>query len=245
MKPQTLRNLENLTALWRRMGSLQSRLSSGAVFERSVSWPHRSWFAPGTRLDPIDLEELAPLLLAGGGVFPVWGGGENTLAEWLSGAGCRVASKLTAMRLPEVEGEWHGSLDLAFERVVDPQAADVWTRTAAESFGYAIDGGVVRGLLNDQDIDLFIAGPPQGPTIGTGLLFETDGVVGIHMMGVSPEHRRGGVARHIMHELLSCAAQRSPREITLQASVMGGGLYRSLGFEPQLEIWNYEVGPSS
>ena len=245
MKRATLANLENLVSLWRRMGTTRSRLAGGAVVERSLSWPHRRWFAPGDRPSRSDWAELAPTLLESKGVFPVWGGGDSPLAEWLAGEGHRIGSKLMAMHLPEIRGSWRGSLDLALERVVDTETADVWTKVAAESFGYPIDVDVVHGLLGHRDIDLFVAGPAQGPTIGTGLLFEEKGVVGIHMMGVLPAHRRGGVARHIMHELLARAAARKPRVVTLQASVMGEGLYRSLGFEPQLEIWNYEIGASS
>ena len=245
MKPEDQENITNLTALWHCMGSTNSPLSSGAAVEQSFSWPHRLWIAPDVRLNESELGELRSFLAAAPtSVFPVWGGAENPLSSWLEREGYGVSFKQTAMHLPESQAEWPRSDDLVVKSVSDVSRSDEWTRVAAESFGYSIDPVVVRGLLGSPDLDLLVANRPDGETIGTALLLEQDRIVGIHMMGVLPDHRRAGVARQIFHELLRRAVSRRPADVVLQASVMGEGLYRSLGFASQFEIWNFGVGAS-
>lgn len=225
-------NLDNLTALWRALGAGSVPLASGARLSLSRSWPHRLW----CDVDRSDTGEERARLTAVAAAAPR----ELTLPRWrrapaaepepeFAAAGFAVAFRQTVMgaRLDELRRDAIEvpTLDLA------DGAADVaaWCDVAARSFGYAIDPAAVARLVGRDDTSLLLA-ERDGVAVGTGLLFATGEVAGLHMVGVPPEARRSGIAGAIMLRLCDEAARRGLSRVTLQASAMGEGLYRKLGF---------------
>nr|WP_277611068.1 GNAT family N-acetyltransferase [Microbulbifer celer] len=113
-----------------------------------------------------------------------------------------------------------------------------WVTVCSEAFGYRIDTAVIAGLAAHQDTRLWLA-EIDGVAVATALLFRTGEVTGVHQVGVPERFRGRGIARELMQALLARCQQSGAGRVTLQASEMGEGLYRQLGFTPQFPIFSY------
>lgn len=245
-------NIRNLTDLWKAMGARPIPASSGPLLHVSPRWPARLWFDVETQPTPSDARRLIeaarnaarPLTLPAwryGGTAPPHPQAQDTdLALTLSEEGFQVAFEQTLMVLP-LEN-WTSSApaesQLQLHRVERETAA--WAKTASRSFGYAVPPEVTDHLAQDPRATLLLA-RLEGRPVGTGLLYADDGTAGLHMLGVPPEARRKGIARMLMFRLLDEARMRGSAFATLQASSMGEGLYRELGFAPHGRILNFRL----
>jgi GNAT superfamily N-acetyltransferase len=128
--------------------------------------------------------------------------------------------------------------NLRFVEVSTSKEGTAWTKIAAESFGYAIPNAAIQKIIGLPKLNLILAFRDNVP-VATGLLFENKGVMGIHMVGVLPTHRRLGIAKELMYYLMMVAQKSNSAYATLQASAMGEPLYEALGFEKQFTITNF------
>jgi len=235
-------NLANLTSLWKSMGARSTEASDGAAVHTSTSWPHRLWVDELTRPSPgqaaamveISRRSSRPLVL------PVW---SDEWARELKAASHELSFEQTVMSLDLKHGADQLSevADTTLRRV--DGHTGTWARLASLAFGYTVDEAVTDRIVRAPGVSLVIA-EQSSRAVGTGLLYESDGTAGIHMVGVLPSARRRGVARKIMTHLLHQARSRGLRHGALQASPMGEGLYRELGFEPLGKILNFTVEPA-
>lgn len=233
-------NIDNLTHLWRSMGAHDHVTGAGHVLHASNDWPHRLWLDWGVAPDTAALAGL----LSGFGdaldayVFAVWGEGEVSVREVLHEQGLRLAFKQSAMVLRLSNEACAGVPDQGIRRVANPGDAATWACLASEAFGYSVPPGIVSAIMHAPGLGVYLAYAGDVP-VGTGLLFDSDGVSGIHMVGVSPAYRRRGIAIRLMHALIALARAAGSRYVTLQASALGEPLYLNLGFERRFEVCNF------
>ena len=247
-------NVRNLTELWTAMGARALEPATRPALHASELWPDRLWYEVDVRTTPSDARRLVAATLDAGRewVVPVWrrnvperaapGRGEDDdLVRELEGAGLEVGFEQTVMSL-DLAGwspESRGAADVTLG-VVGGSRADraSWADVASRSFGYTVPVAVVERLLAHPAARLLIASE-GGHAVGTGLVFGERGLAGLHMVGVLPEARRMGIARKIMRRLLDDAREHGFTLATLQASDMGEGLYRQLGFGAEGRISNF------
>ncbi|MGR7921871.1 GNAT family N-acetyltransferase [Zobellella denitrificans] len=227
-------NIDNLTALWRAMGSEPAGM---AGLQASRGWPHRFWFDWGHQpeLEGHELARLPPRAMV-----PVWTAG-SALERALTSQGFGLVLEQRAMHL-RLAGEGsrpEGGLRLS--RVLTPAQAECWAALCGRAFGYEVAAATVRRLLGAGGACLLLASREGGP-VATALLFHTGEVTGIHQVGVVPEHRGQGIAHELMLQLMALAREQGARYLTLQASAAGEGLYRRLGFAPRFSISSYRRG---
>ncbi|MBL1378495.1 GNAT family N-acetyltransferase [Zobellella iuensis] len=227
-------NIDNLTALWRAMGSEPGGM---AGLQASRGWPHRFWFDwdHQPELKGHELARLPPRAMV-----PVWTAG-SALERALTSQGFGLVLEQRAMHLA-VDGEGsrpEGGLRLS--RVLTPAQAECWAALCGRAFGYEVATATVRRLLGADGACLLLASREGGP-VATALLFHTGEVVGIHQVGVVPEHRGQGIAHELMLQLMALAREQGARYLTLQASAAGEGLYRRLGFVPRFSFSSYRRG---
>lgn len=232
-------NIENLTNLWRRMGATRRDLGKGIHLNVSDAWPHRRWLDWSVRPDEAQVRALCSAVRQDpAAVVPVWFADDSPLPARLRRVGFRVGFELTAMRRPRSSTHAGDSADMALIDVATESQANEWTRIASSSFGYTVSPQVVRSLIDLPGLEMFVA-TRDGESVGTALLFEDADAVGVHMLGVLPTHRRLGLARRIMNELLRRAGEAQADDVVLQASKAAEPLYRSLGFERQFSIAHF------
>lgn len=234
-------NIDNLTHLWRAMGSNDTPALDG--FQASTRWPHRHWFEFQQPLpaQPVLTDLLATL--PDRAIVPVWQAADQPndeakrLTTTLATQGFALALAQTAMILPAsaVSGDEAASADLQITDSDDPIA---WARTGSQAFGYEIDPAVIRQLAARADIRLMEARWQDRPA-ATALLHKTGDIIGIHQVGVTPDFQRRGIARVLMHQAMRAACRWQGRYLTLQASAAGLPLYQQLGFQRQGKICSF------
>lgn len=232
-------NIHNLTNFWKIIGFEKQVLHEDTVLFNSVDWPHRVWLAWDCHPKS---EEISALLARTNqispAIVPVWRETDVKLTKALLKNEFERSFKQTAMALPLTNEFKHTPTSLRFIEVATGEETVSWTSVAAQSFGYHIPASSIRKIVGLPNLKLILAFKESVP-VATGLLFEDSGVVGIHMVGVHPSHRRLGIAKELMYYLIRCAQKSEATHAALQASRMGEPLYEALGFEKQFVITSY------
>jgi GNAT superfamily N-acetyltransferase len=131
----------------------------------------------------------------------------------------------------------------------DDSALQQWCRTMAAGFeapasaDFAVK--VWHSLLRHADPNTTLAyiGWLDGKPVATSLLFLAAGVAGIYAVATIPEARRKGMGALMTQTPLMEARARGYKIGVLQASEMGLGVYRSLGFQEYCEMVSYRWQP--
>ncbi|WDE01124.1 GNAT family N-acetyltransferase [Thalassomonas actiniarum] len=256
-----LANLDNLTRLWQAMGTNSQVLSEHKAF-LSRSWPYRFWHEQAAVIQGRQVSQPPGKLnnlptLPGNTVIPVWpslNGAHKSLEQALIDADYIHSLELLAMALTVSEGignktgkaEKHNEAgELRLITCASQDEIKRWTQIGSGAFGYEIDVKVVQALAEDSKARVILAYEDRQP-VATALLFHSHyknaGITGIHQLGVAEKYRGRGIARRLMSALLTQSAADTDF-FCLQASIMGKGLYLSLGFKELFLINNYRKAP--
>ncbi len=131
------------------------------------------------------------------------------------------------------------------ERVTDLDALAHWCRVCCEGFG-------IPNFTAEDYFDLFRSlglapdlpwrhylGWLEGEPVATSSLFLSDGAAGIYNVATLPRARRRGFGAAMTATALGAAQAGGYPVAILQASEMGAGVYRSLGFDEFCKIGQY------
>lgn len=232
-------NLDNLTSLWHSMGVEVHGKRCACGLNRSQSWPHRAWLAPGREVEPGAALQRAIEIQRPGTIFPVWRYNRSRPGPWhtaLENAGLVLQSELTAMSLAGHRLCVQEETDLLVQQVTSGWEVDAWAELCGRCFGYEIDGEVIRRIARDEKVRV-LWGLINDAPVATALLYASESVVGVHQVGVDPAWRGRGLAQQMMRSLVNRAIINwRPSALVLQASQDGLDIYRRLGFVEQFRI---------
>lgn len=234
-------NIDNLTSLWKKMGTETHSEFARDGLTVSKTWPYRFWFGWNATIEQITAFNVLLHRLPKTAIVPVWesmGERATQLAGLLTDECFHISFSQLAMYL-----------DLHAAAMVDSPALDIvevqsaleledWTATASAAFGYWIDIAAIQRLLGDPDIHLLLV-RNDGQPAATALVYQTGDIIGAHLVGVRDAYRGRGIARALMHYVINLSIGLGGKYLTLQASLAGEPLYRQLGFVPQFAIRNY------
>lgn len=231
-------NIANLTALWTKVGQLVGNYSNANACEVSVvnqsQWPNKIWIKEALNAKLKD--SLVGQMVASeiDLVFPHWdiysGGINDITLDTLVEKSVQIGMSL------KLDQAFELSNSLTFIRVSEPKDIKLWSFTYPECFGYVISEEILSKTKDEITYYLFYS---KGEIVGTAIYFPSDEVVGIHGVGVVPEMRKKGFAEEMMKILLNKALNRGISYATLQASPLGKGIYKRLGFTEDFSIKNY------
>lgn len=125
---------------------------------------------------------------------------------------------------------------LTYKRVSTVADAHLWSAIYPQCFGYIISEEILVKTKHDIAYYLFYA---NDEIVGTAIYFPSELVLGIHGVGIVPAMRKKGFAEEIMRILLNKAIEDGFAYATLQASPLGKGIYKRLGFTEDFTIKNY------
>ena len=231
-------NIANLTALWTKVGRLVGDYNEVKACESSSvkhsQWPNKIWVKEGLKAQLLD--HLAEQMIASeiDLIFPHWDIYADEIENIASDFFIQK-SEQTGMSL-KLDQAFEISNLLTFKRVSEPEDAKLWTSIYPKCFGYVISEEILSKTKNEIAYYLFYA---NEEIVGTAIYFPTEEVVGIHGVGILPEMRKKGFADEIMKILLNKAISESIPYATLQASPLGKGIYKRLGFTEDFSIKNY------
>jgi ribosomal protein S18 acetylase RimI-like enzyme len=237
----TTDNLHNLTSLWKTatlpFNSYQALPYFDYAYIEGCQWPNRLWFHQDLTKNSVlaakSIVEKAPVQLT----IPYFDIYNNKSFELLEKEGFQIALEQVAMFLKPKE-LFPQKSNFRLEKVATETQANLWASLFQQAFGYLISAETI--LRNRSYLSYYIAYNNE-QAIGTGLTNVTHQTLGVHSVGVPPAMRRKGFAEEIMKHLINIALQDSLKNITLQASNMGKGLYLKLGFQEQFAIKSYRL----
>ena len=233
-------NINNLTELWKLMGSKSCMLEGGKEIHISDSWPYRCWQDPQQRHH--DEKSSCNIgKLENAYTVPVWNlenSDTKPLRMILAESAFGIATEQVAMYLELENNYFFKQPEFTLRNVHSEQDIYTWTRTAEKAFGYHIDSAVIHRIAKQDEVNLYMVYINKQPA-ATAMIYKTGEVIGIHQLGVVPEFRRRGLAKKIMQNLIWICSSSSCRLITLQASSAAKELYSDAGFKYQFSIFNY------
>jgi len=230
-------NISNLKGLWKKYGSKPLSSNSPNGLLANTHWPNRVWFdhtLADTSFENTDwLGAITPL-----NVFPVW---NDSVRNQLDKDYWHCIFEQTAMY--KILNDTETPLarpGFQIKEVKSEKEFQQWVAIASDAFGYEIDLSVIEKLAGDSDIKILL-GIQNKQAVASGILFKTEGFIGIHQVGVLEAFQGQGIARYFMKSLLDICADWNGEFAVLQASQAGKPLYESLGFKDQFLIRNYQL----
>jgi ribosomal protein S18 acetylase RimI-like enzyme len=164
-----------------------------------------------------------------------------TISYWdddhdlLISKGFQQKSQLVGMSLPLTEKLVYEKR-LQLIRVESRAQCKQWSNAFQLAFNYFIHEDV---LLNSPHSVQYYTAMLDGAAIGTAILYIHNDIAGIHAVGVLPTKRKMGFADEIMKALINTVVARKASHAVLQASKMGIGIYKRLGFQEDFLFTNY------
>lgn len=234
-------NIDNLTSLWKIASEHFQTYYEGDGFAHSSipdsQWPNRIWITQKDLKSPltsiIEIMNKNGLVLS---YFDFLKSNNSKEIAIMKSKGLIEKGVQYGMAMP-LDQSFNGPTRLSFQLIEDIAHAKSWCKAFIQSFGYKIREETLYTTY--QKIDYFNV-YYQNAVIGTIILHITNGVAGIHSLGIIPELRGKGFAREAMHFILNLAIEKEATMATLQASEMARGMYESLGFYPQFIMRNYQ-----
>jgi len=235
-------NINNLRNLFKTMGSSSFSREEEKSFNISNSWPGRLWGAYDYTLRDTmvlinkALSESSPYTIS------LWDKKDESTSlstKAMEDNGFAVSFEQIAMVLDlkdyVIEDEKN---NLQMKYVSSIEDINAWVEIASSSFSHQINEDVIQNISKDENVELLLA-YIDGIAVGTALIFSHSDVAGIHLVGVPLENRGQGIAKSIMLETINFAQKKQIPFMTLQASALGMGIYKRLGFKEQFVLKNY------
>ncbi len=232
-------NIENLTSLWQTVSEPFNAHFEEKDFEYSFignsEWPNRLWFNKDFDEHRVSFVKDKLRSITSNMVVPYWDIYNSASFRLLEKNDFQLKFEQIGMSL-KVDTLFTELEDLKLVKTTTEKEFELWSVLFKRSFGYFINPMLLS--TSYKIINYYIA-YHQNEAVGTGILFNTDHVAGIHSVGILPEQRRRGYAKEIMKLLINESIKTDSDYITLQASSMGKDLYLKLGFKEQFKIKNY------
>ncbi|RAJ83199.1 acetyltransferase (GNAT) family protein [Chitinophaga dinghuensis] len=234
-------SIDNLTSLWLAagiaFGNYQQHTAFDSIQVPGSEWPNRIWLksaiSPEVLSDAADFSRNNQLPLT----LSHWGDFENSLQPLFEAAGFEAKSTQIGMSLKlSTPFEHPGRISL--ETVTTSEQAKIWAELYPQSFGYTISAEILEKA--NHTVQFYLVRKEE-QAIGTAMILESNGVVGIHGVGIIPDFRKQGFAEEVMAVLLNNAIAKNIKLATLQSSAMGKNIYQKLGFTADFLMTNYRL----
>ncbi len=228
------KNIENIISLWTEVSAPFNGNHTRENFAYSYlpfsEWPNRLWSYRFTA----NVADAAVQVIRNEKK-------KMTISYWdddhdlLLSKGFQQKTQLVGMSLP-LTGKLVYEKRLQLIRVETPAQSKQWSNVFPQAFNYFIHEDI---LLNAPQSVQYYTAVFENEVIGTALLYIHNGIAGIHSVGVLPAMRKMGFADEIMKVLINTAVESQASHAVLQASKLGIGIYRRLGFQEDFLFTNY------
>ena len=233
-----LENMKNLCHLWQVVAETDNSFHESENLEYCWQpdevWPNRLWFLNDITSEnwtqALEIQRQCDHRLA----IPLWGEQQlNFLKE--QNHNLTLSFEQIGMSV-DLSKEYDIDDDLTLTNVTNMESARLWCDLLKQGFGHNFNPELI--LKTCEKIPYSIA-YYKGEVIGTGVLYITGNIAGIHTIGITPEQRRSGFAEKIMSAFLNQAIHERCTHSVLQASAMGKRLYEKLGFQVDFPMATY------
>ncbi len=235
-------NINNLTNLFKLMGSQEKKISNNKILNLSNSWPNRLWMPYDYTNE--DLQETIEIEIQKekSYIISLWEYDTkiyNQAVQNLESKNYKVLFEQIGMFLEvnKTQIKENNNLEIKFAKT--EEEISTWVKIASESFGSSIDENIIKKIAKDENTYLLLA-YKNSLAVATTLLYKNSDVMGVHLVGVPKEHRAQGIAENIMKRAINFSKEKNIETMVLQASALGLGIYKRLGFEENFILRNYQ-----
>ncbi|MHA1914792.1 MAG: GNAT family N-acetyltransferase [Promethearchaeota archaeon] len=145
-----------------------------------------------------------------------------------------------AFELKNLKEEKIKETELDIEIIDNDKSLRQWLTVVSSVFGIRIEYELLEYLMAEPEV-IFYVGSYKNKPVTALILFLSSGVAGLHAVSTLPEGRKKGFALDLSRTALLGAFNRGYRVGVLQASTLGEGVYRKLGFKKYSDIISYEL----
>lgn len=238
-----IKNIENLTLLWQLVGKSSQSFTRKTNYSfndiKNSDWPNRTWFDATYDFDVNDILRVKNQMpdLPESSIMPSWEIFDRQKRDLFINNGFQEVFKQWGMGM-HLSRNFEGSSSADIKTVSTNSEAQIFAEAASLSFGYHINPELIKRTFGHENIEFYVA-VSGGKAAGSGILFCSGNIAGIHAVGVVPTMRRKGIARKLMLHILENAYAKNMAYATLQASEMARPMYLDLGFKDQFRMYNY------
>lgn len=232
-------NIKNLTSFWENgakpYAGLKTMNGFNSASVENSGWPNRIWQGPDFNFNKIEsmiteMQNSSVKL-----TLPVWQPADINDEVHISDNSLMLKFRQVGMSL-SLSDKFLLKDELTVIPVSDGLHVKIWSSIYPLAFNYEFPQHVLLNTYDKFEYYLFMRGEEP---VGTGILFTEDDISGIHGIGVPPYARRRGYAEEITKYLVNRSMELGSHHAVLQASDMGYGIYKKLGFNEDFRISNY------
>ncbi len=234
-------NIKNLSALWESASwPFQGFFADDELGYSRVpnsDWPNRIWLKQ-TRNESL-LNRVKELINSSATPlsFSYWDDFASPDLLFIEKSGFTKKSEQIGMSLA-LQEKFENKRNIHLKRVTDWDQEITWAEIYPQSFGYQISPQIL--METKEHIQFYLIYLGKRP-IGTVMTFQSGNEIGIHGVGVIPEFRKRGFADEAMAFILNQAIEDGLSHAFLQASAMGEGIYKRMGFQTDFLQTNYTL----
>lgn len=239
------RNTDNMTTLWHGYSAQTVAVPQGRVMY-STHWPHKVWVEGNIRAQDYNLviNTVSQLLLQEPQrALVAWQKPMEAIAALYraSTPGKIAVSALVGMSLNfnRLDETWFDGEPRLDRHSVGLEDTRFWADLCRLGFGYRVDLQAIRSACQSNHNRLHWYSH-QGQPVGTSLIALTGSTAGFHQISVLPQWRGKGMASEIVRQMIAWAVMKDANEAVLQASPMGLGVYKKLGFVEDFRLKYYK-----
>lgn len=244
----------NLQALWEHAGRFSDRRWSDdghicRVSSAPFAWPNLLYRPRWSEGDPAPYIAQLVSGIAAGTCPRIWVRGGEVMPDGFYDLLMKAGFVELARRpLMALDGSWLGApvpapagCELDRLTTTGPEL-DAWLKIAAAGFMNGADMGrdvFAHHLMTLPAVHLYRV-RMKGEPVGTAVLLEHEGVMGLHLVSVLAAQRGRGIGTWVTDQLARRTLELGYRTMVLKASQLGEGIYRGLGFREYGGLIIYE-----
>ena len=224
------------------MGAQEENISKDKKLNLSDSWPNRLWMPYSYNIQDLKKAIAIELKKNKSYILSLWEHDKEVFEkakQELEEREYKVLFEQVGMYLDLSLVDIDKNTNLDIKHIKSKEDVLRWIDIASKSFRYEIDKNVISKIVKNKDISLLL-GYKNGVAVTTALLYENSSVIGVHMVGVPKEYRKQGIAQNMMNKIINFSKQKNIHIMTLQASTLGLGIYKRLGFRENFILKNYQ-----
>ncbi len=241
-------NIKNMTSLWRNYGATLEQPIEAQIYT-SDYWPNKLWvnaYNKSCGQDSLRKSIIRLLTKYPDHVLASWSNQfDDLVTSWTTENDSKIKyiNSLIGMSLDCTNLMIHNNVEsttMVTAHLIDKQQAEFWCNLCSKGFGYNLDTRAILSAIAYSNNRLYWYSVDDRP-VGTALTSMNKKIMGLHQISVLPEWRGKGIASAIVNHLLKSAKLAGAHRVILQASPMGLGLYKKLGFTEDFELKSYKL----
>jgi len=235
-------NINNLRNLFKLMGSQEQKISNNKILNLSNSWPNRLWMTYDYTNEDLQETIQVEIQKEKSYIISLWEHDKEIFEksiEKLESKDYKVLFEQIGMYLELNKTEVIENDDLEIIFAKKEEDILTWVKVASKAFAYEIDENIIKKIAEDKNTYLLLA-YKDGIAVASTLLYENSDVMGVHLVGVPKEFRKQAIAENIMKKAINFSKEKNIATMVLQASLLGLGIYKRLGFQENFILKNYQ-----